>query len=108
MSANPVCTDAVHAALVADDESWSRLTYVGVQLIEAGAHIEQRNCACGGTLGRAPVGEVAAICARYDAACAAGDIGAKYASRRAMSGLRCDLQEWRDMVEMERLIGGAP
>lgn len=108
MSANPVCTDAVHAALVADGEAWSRLLYVGVQLLLPGEHVEQRNCACGGTLCRAPVGEIAAVCARYDRACSDGDIGAKYTCRRAMSGRRCDLQEWRDMMEMEWLIGGAP
>ncbi len=106
MSTNPVCSQAIHAAIVADDEAWSRMPYVGVQLLVPGCHLEMRECACGGTLCRAPVGEVSAICARYDRACAAGEIGAKYTSLRAMSGDRHEVQVWRDMMEMERLMGG--
>jgi hypothetical protein len=57
VSRSLACSRAIHAALAADDEAWSRLELAGYQVVEADGdepecRQEVRFCACGSTLAR--------------------------------------------------------
>lgn len=110
MSANLVCSSAVHEALKADDKAWSLLPYTrsGVQLDadEDGVHalFQVRQCHCHSTLYR---DFLPAVTARLALARAQSDVAMVARCRAALTGDAKALQSWRDAVEMERLMGGS-
>lgn len=120
MTTNLVCSEAVHAALVADQDAYHALKFLGVaemcpaelgvvdgrlQVVEPAMYLEYRNCSCHSTLTAPPRGIWRQVCDLRDYAQRTDAIATLAACNSAMRGDAIALRHVISMLELDRLSG---